>query len=176
MGNTDALLEARKWSEWRPFFPTPDKTDIISLSIFHLLLANTIIKRPTSKELKELWRHGLINPPHLPVMSTSPGPSSTGRPRQPHPGRWGNSCWAAYGKWQQLSKLGFFPEAANTASFQRQGPCVPAEGPKSHQLAPMCIIRTFILLHNALLSQLWLESSLELGRGMFQRIPANSSS
>ena len=45
----------------------------------HLLLANTIIKRPPSKELQVLWRHGLINPPRLPVMSTSSRPSSAGR-------------------------------------------------------------------------------------------------
>ena len=85
------------------FLCTPDKTDIIPL-FSHLLLANTVIKRPPSKELNVRCGHGLINPPRL-VYNVHKLQALLCRERRlPVVGTCGNILGLVYVKWQQLLK------------------------------------------------------------------------
>lgn len=85
------------------FLCTPDKTDIISL-FSHLLLANTVIKRPPSKELNVLCGHGLINPPCW-VCNVHKLQALLCRERRlPLVGTCGNILGLVYVKWPQLLK------------------------------------------------------------------------
>lgn len=85
------------------FLCVPDKTDIIPL-FSHLLLANTVIKRPPSKELNVHCGHGLINPPRL-VYNVHKLQALLCRERRlPVVGTCGNILGLVYVKWQQLLK------------------------------------------------------------------------
>ena len=85
------------------FLCTPDKTEIISL-FSHLLLANTVIKRPPSKELNVLCGHGLINPPRL-VYNVHKLQALLCRERRlPVVGTCGNILGLVYVKWRQPLK------------------------------------------------------------------------
>ena len=85
------------------FLCTPDKTDIIPL-FSHLLLANTVIKRPPSKELNVRCGHGLINPPRLVYNVHKLQALLCQERRLPVVGTCGNILGLVYVKWQQLLK------------------------------------------------------------------------
>lgn len=112
------------------FLCTPDKTDIISL-FSHLLLANTVIKRPPSKELSVLCGHGLINPPCLVCNVHKLQALLCQERRPPLVGNVWQHLGTGLCKVTAAVESSFcFPGAVKTTSLQCQDQCIPTKGPK----------------------------------------------
>lgn len=149
--NTDSFLPLTKLILF-PYFP-------------YLLLANTIIQRPPSKQLKVLWRHGLINPPHLSVMSTSSRPASAGRARQPRLGTSVNSPWMPYGKWHWLLKPA--PPCRSCEHNLSRADVHQPMGPEAISRL-LCAESAVIILQNTLLLLCQLQTSLWMGGACYR--------